>query len=72
MAINVTSLEVLTSIVGLFDTFLLDCDGVLYNGDVAIDGAVAVTDMLRSKGMKIQQTVYSNAMILREKTHICD
>jgi len=48
---NLTSREALTSIVDPFDTFLFDCDGVLYNGDMAIDGAVEVTDMLRSKGM---------------------
>jgi hypothetical protein len=51
MTMNLTSRDVLASILGLFDTFLLDCDGVLYNGDAAIDGAVEVTDMLRSKGM---------------------
>jgi 4-nitrophenyl phosphatase len=48
---NLASREALTSIVDFFDTFLFDCDGVLFNGDAAIDGAVEITDMLRSKGI---------------------
>ena len=32
-----------------YDTFLFDCDGVLWNGDHAIQGAAEVIGYLRSK-----------------------
>ncbi|WVN86672.1 uncharacterized protein L203_101844 [Cryptococcus depauperatus CBS 7841] len=35
------------------DTFLLDCDGVLYHGPVVVDGVKAVLSMLRKAGKKI-------------------
>ena len=30
-----------------FDTWLFDCDGVLWNGDTPVDGAKEVLEMLR-------------------------
>lgn len=39
------------AIVDNFDTFLLDCDGVLWSGEIAIDGVTEVLQMLRSKGI---------------------
>lgn len=34
-----------------YDTFLFDCDGVLWNGDTIVDGTIEVLRMLRSKSM---------------------
>ncbi|EFR03631.1 4-nitrophenylphosphatase [Nannizzia gypsea CBS 118893] len=36
-----------------FDTFLFDCDGVLWSGDTPFKGAVETLDMLRNKGKRI-------------------
>ena len=33
-----------------YDTFLFDCDGVLWNGEQVIQGAAEVMAYLRSKG----------------------
>jgi ribonucleotide monophosphatase NagD (HAD superfamily) len=60
---NLTSREALTSIVDLFDAFLFDFHVVLYNGDAAIDGAVKVTDMLRSKGMQNHRRIKPSNLI---------
>lgn len=35
------------ALVDKFDTWLFDCDGVLWNGDVPVDGAKEVLEMLR-------------------------
>ncbi|KAJ3103926.1 hypothetical protein HDU97_009738 [Phlyctochytrium planicorne] len=35
------------------DTFLLDCDGVLWNGDLILDGAAETVAFLRSKGKRV-------------------
>jgi 4-nitrophenyl phosphatase len=32
-----------------YDTWMFDCDGVLWNGDRLIDGAVEVLQLLRSQ-----------------------
>lgn len=39
--------EEYASLLSLYDTWLFDCDGVLWNGDELIDGAVQVLEMLR-------------------------
>ncbi|KAK8042104.1 hypothetical protein PG993_006627 [Apiospora rasikravindrae] len=36
-----------------FDTFLFDCDGVLWSGDHLFEGIVETLDFLRSKGKKV-------------------
>ncbi|KAI9807049.1 MAG: hypothetical protein M1825_005766 [Sarcosagium campestre] len=36
-----------------FDTFLFDCDGVLWSGDHVFDGTVETLELLRSKGKRI-------------------
>ncbi|GMG99954.1 hypothetical protein Nepgr_001794 [Nepenthes gracilis] len=35
------------------ETFILDCDGVLWKGDKLIDGVPKTLDMLRSKGKRL-------------------
>ncbi|KXN83812.1 4-nitrophenylphosphatase [Leucoagaricus sp. SymC.cos] len=36
-----------------YDTWLFDCDGVLWRGDQVIDGAVEVLNILRKRGKKL-------------------
>jgi hypothetical protein len=38
-----------SSLLDKYDTFLFDCDGVLWNGDIIVDGVKDVLSMLRSK-----------------------
>lgn len=35
------------------ETFLFDCDGVIWRGDVLIDGVPETVEMLRSKGKRL-------------------
>jgi len=42
-----------------YDTWMFDCDGVLWNGDRLIDGALEVLDLLRRR---------SEAILLRQPT----
>ncbi|KIR79996.1 4-nitrophenyl phosphatase [Cryptococcus gattii EJB2] len=47
------SQEEYEELVDSVDTFLLDCDGVLYHGKQIVEGVRTVLDMLRKKGKKI-------------------
>jgi hypothetical protein len=38
-----------SSLLDKHDTFLFDCDGVIWNGDSIVDGVIDVLSMLRSK-----------------------
>ncbi|KAG8761330.1 hypothetical protein FRC14_004735 [Serendipita sp. 396] len=49
MPITLSSRDEFATLVENFDTFLFDCDGVLWNGDHLIDGVTTVLNMLRSK-----------------------
>ncbi|KAI9014790.1 HAD-like domain-containing protein [Gaertneriomyces semiglobifer] len=43
----------ITAFIDSIDTFLLDCDGVIWSGDHVIDGVHEVLDLLRQKGKRI-------------------
>ncbi|OWT41389.1 4-nitrophenyl phosphatase [Cryptococcus neoformans] len=47
------SVEEYEELVDSVDTFLLDCDGVLYHGKQVVEGVRTVLNMLRKKGKKI-------------------
>lgn len=38
-------------VLDLYDTWLFDCDGVLWRGSILIDGVLEVLDFLRSRSM---------------------
>ena len=38
------------SLLSRYDTWMFDCDGVLWHGDRPIEGAIEVLDMLRKRG----------------------
>lgn len=44
------SVEELKKLVDSVDTFLLDCDGVIYHGSVVVPGVIEVLDYLRAQG----------------------
>lgn len=39
------------SLLDRYDTWLFDCDGVLWNGDKPVDGAKEVLEMLRRQSV---------------------
>lgn len=42
-----------SDLIARYDTFLFDCDGVLWSGDDPIPGAKAVLDKLRLQGKRV-------------------
>ncbi len=46
---RLTSREDYATFVDNFDTFLFDCDGVLWHGDDLVPGAVEVLSLLRAR-----------------------
>ncbi|KAK8869633.1 hypothetical protein IAR55_000201 [Kwoniella newhampshirensis] len=48
-----SSPEQYQKLVDSVDTFLLDCDGVLYHGPVVVEGVKTVLNMLRASGKKV-------------------
>jgi 4-nitrophenyl phosphatase len=49
MATRLTTREEYATLIEKYDTFLFDCDGVLWNGDSIVDGVTDVLGLLRSK-----------------------
>lgn len=49
MAARLTLKEDYEALVDKYDTWLFDCDGVLWEGDQLVDGITEVLDFLRSK-----------------------
>jgi len=57
MATHLSSREDYESLLEKYDTWMLDCDGVLWHGDRPIDGAVEVLDILRKRGKHNRYTL---------------
>ncbi|KAI9567652.1 HAD-like domain-containing protein [Boletus coccyginus] len=53
MATHLSSKEHYESLLDKYDTWMLDCDGVLWRGDRPIDGTVEVLDILRKRGKRL-------------------
>ncbi|EPQ30730.1 uncharacterized protein PFL1_01631 [Pseudozyma flocculosa PF-1] len=47
------SVEAYEKLMNDYDTFLFDCDGVLWSGDETIPGAVSVLEKLRKRGKQV-------------------
>lgn len=56
MATHLSSKDDYESLLDKYDTWMFDCDGVLWHEDRPIDGAVEVLDILRKRG---KHTCYS-------------
>ncbi|KAF8843499.1 2-phosphoglycolate phosphatase [Paxillus ammoniavirescens] len=53
MATHLSSKEDYEALLEKYDTWMFDCDGVLWHGDRPIEGAVEVLDILRKRGKRI-------------------
>lgn len=49
MSTRLSSAQDYASLLDKYDTWMFDCDGVLWHGDRLIDGAVQVLDLLRHR-----------------------
>lgn len=49
MSIRLSTPEDYEGLLDKYDTWMFDCDGVLWSGDHSIDGAIQVLDILRSR-----------------------
>lgn len=50
MSLRLSSVAEYETLLDEYDTWLFDCDGVLWRGDQVIDGVVQVFDLLRKRG----------------------
>jgi len=50
MSLRLSSFADYETLLDEYDTWLFDCDGVLWRGDQVIDGVVQVLDILRKRG----------------------
>ncbi|KAG5641372.1 hypothetical protein DXG03_005378 [Asterophora parasitica] len=53
MSVRLSSTQDYASLLDRYDTWMFDCDGVLWHGDRLIDGVVEVLEMLRRKNKKV-------------------
>jgi 4-nitrophenyl phosphatase len=51
MSVHLSSAQEYAALLDRYDTWMFDCDGVLWHGDRLIDGVVDVLELLRSKSM---------------------
>jgi 4-nitrophenyl phosphatase len=49
MVARLNTREEYATLLDKYDTFLFDCDGVLWNGDLVVEGVTDVLGLLRSK-----------------------
>lgn len=53
MSVHLSSVQDYSTLLDRYDTWMFDCDGVLWHGDRLINGAVEVLELLRSKRKKV-------------------
>lgn len=53
------------------DTFLLDCDGVIYHGPEVVEGVKEVLTMFRDAGMSPASTSKIERLMIRKKGDLC-
>lgn len=51
MSVRISSPDEYAKLLDKYDTWLFDCDGVLWRGDLLIEGVTEVLDMLRRRSM---------------------
>ena len=51
MSVRISSPDEYAKLLDKYDTWLFDCDGVLWRGDQLIEGVTEVLDMLRRRSM---------------------
>ncbi|KAH7883098.1 HAD-like domain-containing protein [Phlebopus sp. FC_14] len=53
MSVHLSTAEQYEALLDKYDTWMFDCDGVLWHGDRPIEGAIDVLDMLRKRGKRL-------------------
>jgi len=53
MSVRISSADEYAKLLDKYDTWLFDCDGVLWRGDHLIEGVTEVLDMLRRRNKKV-------------------
>ena len=64
MSRRLSSVQDYTSLLSRYDTWMFDCDGVLWRGNRLIDGAVQVLDMLRRASECVRRYTQSQERFL--------
>jgi Haloacid dehalogenase-like hydrolase len=77
MSVRLSCPEDYEDLLEKYDTWMFDCDGVIWSGDHSIDGAIQALDMLRSRSMStimisISLIYLEFHIVQREKGLICD
>jgi hypothetical protein len=74
MSVRLSSTQDYAALLDRYDTWMFDCDGVLWQGDRAIDGVVDVLALLRRKSMNFSDLIVILSFTYRErqKGAFCD
>jgi hypothetical protein len=75
MSVRLSSSEDYEALLEKYDTWMFDCDGVIWSEDHAIDGAIQALDLLRSRSMSTVMIILRYTLfhiVLREKSIVCD
>ena len=65
MSVRISSQGEYAKLLDNYDTWLFDCDGVLWRGDHLIEGVTEVLDMLRRRSMLFFHSILS---FIKKKT----
>lgn len=74
MSARLSSPEDYTKLLDAYDTWMFDCDGVLWNGDSTVEGAIEVLKLLRTHS-KLQRRYLLplvDRLMDRETDIVCD
>ena len=72
MSTRLKSQEQYAALLERYDTWMFDCDGVLWRGDHLIDGAVEVLDILRENSAStISRIDLSHLRLIVAKRRTC-
>ena len=62
MSVRISSPDEYAKLLDNYDTWLFDCDGVLWRGDHLIEGVTEVLDMLRRRSMLFLSRAWSGSL----------
>lgn len=62
MSVRISSPDEYAKLLDKYDTWLFDCDGVLWRGDHLIEGVTEVLDMLRRRSMLFLSRAWSGSL----------
>ena len=68
MSVRLSSQGEYAKLLDDYDTWLFDCDGVLWRGDHLIEGVIEVLDMLRRRSMSISASLLVSILLILLKS----